>query len=82
MENLPAKTRYDWTKIQYWARWAATGENGKVWGFAYRPILHEHSIDGHGHIWKHTPNTPNGNFSYDTGKPCKDYADSLEARPI
>ncbi len=74
----PKATRYDWSKAPEWAKFAATDLDGKVTCWEGQPI--PSMFD---QMWKHGGSGRQWlpAHGWDTGAPCPDWLDSLEARP-
>ena len=64
------ETRYDWSIAPEWAQWAATDKDGEMYWYDKKPLT-----GGISWINNHV------SVSFDIAPECKDWKDSLEARP-
>lgn len=78
----PRPTRYDWSKAPEWAMWAATDEDGEVFFYRNKPEIYSEDQ----HVWAYNwPDDAKWLSHVQIGhhdKPCPDWRDSLEQRPV
>jgi hypothetical protein len=66
------ETKYDWSIAPDWAQWAATDRDGDMYWYGNKPNIGIR-------CWLNVD--PGGCIFFDSIPECKDWKDSLEARP-